>query len=86
MLKCNILQDGGEYITRLTSPSFFWHVLQFYLLPSNLECCKSTMALVGNYAVANGLPNRIPNKGHLNFVLHDMQRMVVQQQKKLQLQ
>jgi argonaute-like protein implicated in RNA metabolism and viral defense len=35
----------------------------------------------GNYAVANGLPNRIPNKGHLNFVLHDMQRMVVQQKK-----
>jgi hypothetical protein len=28
---------------------------------------KYNGTLVGNYAVANGLPNRIPNKGHLNL-------------------
>lgn len=32
-------------ITSLICPVFFWLVLQFYLLTSSLECCKSTMTL-----------------------------------------
>ena len=61
--------------TSLTSPLFFWHVLQFYLSTSNLEkkIQKYNSTLADNYVMANGSPNKIPNKGHLNlpcFVQH----------------